>query len=274
MIFQYMGTAASEGIPAMFCQCRLCRTAAKNGGKDIRARSGGIINGKVMIDYSPDIYFHKIRFNLDLGNVEALFFTHSHSDHCAMRQLEFRKLGALCILEENRPPLKVFGNEAVGKMFEEEGFNNAGDSLEFTEMKLYQRYEAGNVAVTPMRATHDLSQTCMIFLIEHKGKRMIYGNDTGYFKDDVFDFLEGKRLDYVSLDCTSGLGKEGNNHMGLVDCVSIKNELIKRNSADNSTTFVITHFAHGGVDVIHEKLERGASKENFLVAYDGMTVNI
>ena len=36
MKLQYLGTAAAEGMPAVFCQCPICREAARPGGKDLR----------------------------------------------------------------------------------------------------------------------------------------------------------------------------------------------------------------------------------------------
>ena len=33
MKLQYLGTAAAEGWPALFCQCESCRVSAEKGGK-------------------------------------------------------------------------------------------------------------------------------------------------------------------------------------------------------------------------------------------------
>lgn len=61
MIFRYMGTAAAEGIPALFCQCDVCRRAAEAGGRNIRGRSGAMINGKILIDFPADMFSYKVR---------------------------------------------------------------------------------------------------------------------------------------------------------------------------------------------------------------------
>lgn len=34
MKIKYLGTAAAERIPAMFCKCDVCRAARENGGRD------------------------------------------------------------------------------------------------------------------------------------------------------------------------------------------------------------------------------------------------
>ena len=51
---QILGSAAAEGIPAIFCNCRVCTEAWKNGGKDIRMRAAYKLNDEVRIDFGPD----------------------------------------------------------------------------------------------------------------------------------------------------------------------------------------------------------------------------
>ena len=81
MKLMYLGTAAAEGVPAVFCQCSNCREAMRRGGKDIRFRSGALVNDHILIDFSPDLYAAKLRFQLDLGDVRSVLVTHAHMDH-------------------------------------------------------------------------------------------------------------------------------------------------------------------------------------------------
>ena len=69
MKFQYLGTAAAEGIPALFCDCEICREASLRGGKELRMRSGALVNDQLLIDLSPDLFAAKLQFNLDLSKV-------------------------------------------------------------------------------------------------------------------------------------------------------------------------------------------------------------
>ncbi len=39
MKLKYLGTAAAEGIPALFCNCKHCASARELSGKNIRTRS-------------------------------------------------------------------------------------------------------------------------------------------------------------------------------------------------------------------------------------------
>ena len=44
MKIKYLGTAAAEGIPAIFCECANCKRPRMLGGKNIRTRSQAIID--------------------------------------------------------------------------------------------------------------------------------------------------------------------------------------------------------------------------------------
>ncbi len=49
MKIKYLGTAAAEGIPAIFCECKICKKARELGGKNIRTRSQALINDDLFI---------------------------------------------------------------------------------------------------------------------------------------------------------------------------------------------------------------------------------
>jgi phosphoribosyl 1,2-cyclic phosphate phosphodiesterase len=46
----FNGTAAAEGFPAVFCECKYCKKARELGGKNIRTRSSCLINEEYLID--------------------------------------------------------------------------------------------------------------------------------------------------------------------------------------------------------------------------------
>ena len=58
MKLKYLGTAAAEGIPGMFCNCRVCRNALEVRGKEIKTRSQALLDDKLLIDFPPDTYLH------------------------------------------------------------------------------------------------------------------------------------------------------------------------------------------------------------------------
>ena len=56
MKFRFLGTAAAEGIPALFCECAVCKEAREKGGRHIRTRSQALIDDDLLIDFNADSY--------------------------------------------------------------------------------------------------------------------------------------------------------------------------------------------------------------------------
>ena len=85
------------------------------------------------------------------------------------------------------------------------------------------------------------------------------------------EFLTGKRLDIVSLDCTNAkLNANYVGHMGAIDNLRMRDKLIAAGAADEKTVFVANHFSHNGM-LPHEELEK--LMPGFIVAYDGMRLS-
>ena len=47
----FLGTAAAEGYPAIFCQCANCHQARLLGGRNLRHRSALLVNDDLLIDF-------------------------------------------------------------------------------------------------------------------------------------------------------------------------------------------------------------------------------
>ena len=82
MKIKILGSAAAEGWPALFCECECCKIARQRMGKDLRRRTAYLLNDDILVDFGPDAYWQVIQFEIDLLKVGAIFYTHSHSDHC------------------------------------------------------------------------------------------------------------------------------------------------------------------------------------------------
>ena len=53
MKIRYLGTAAAEGWPALFCSCPICTKARAQGGKNLRTRTQAILDGELLLDFPP-----------------------------------------------------------------------------------------------------------------------------------------------------------------------------------------------------------------------------
>lgn len=277
MKIQYLGTAAAEGIPALFCQCRLCKEAGRLGGKNIRTRAGALINDQILIDLTPDIYFHKLKYGLDLSAIQGLVVTHSHTDHFDSAELTRRSTGNYCHIKE-KEPLAVYGNEKV-LMLAEEGFSlefgcREDPSVTYHKVRPYESFTIAGVEFTPLPAVHDQAEQCFVYLISQGGKNLLYGNDTGLWKKEAFDFLKDIPLDMVSLDCTFGPVECGSpSHMGFRENGQFLKELKDRGCVKENTMVFANHFSHN-CGMNQEQLEKEGETWGIVPAYDGLTVEL
>ncbi|MEK5395358.1 MBL fold metallo-hydrolase [Paenibacillus sp. FSL K6-2859] len=277
MEFMYLGTGASEGYPALFCQCERCSMAMELGGKNIRARTGALINSDLLLDFSPDMYMNKLRYKLDLGQVNHLIVTHSHTDHFAAAELMMRHEHWYCQLQESGKKLHIYGNETVEETMKsalryDYGTDTIEDPFyEFHIIQPFMPFTLGEVTVTALPAHHKPDEHCFIYLLEQNNTRFLYGNDSGVFNDVTFNYLRDKHLDVVSLDCNYGLEDRYDYHMGISGCRIVREKLFDQNSCDTSTSFILTHFSHYSAE-LHDTLVKNTAEENFIISYDGMKV--
>ena len=267
MYITYLGTAASEGAPAIFCECEHCRYARTAGGKEIRTRSGAIIDGALKIDFGPDSYAQSLRFGVSYEAVEHVLITHSHGDHFVPSQLGCSKEP----FAHRSRKLTVYGDARVGA----ELLPHCKDGvLEFVQLTPFVTYEIGGYQVTPLEAVHAIGsgEEPLFYLIEKDGKRILYAHDTDIFTDADMAFLKNKRMDLISLDCTNGvLDLEYIGHMGINDNLKMRGMLIANGTADENTTFIANHFSHNGL-ASYEEMEKRLP--GFRVSYDGVTVKV
>ena len=81
MRIKFLGTGASEGIPSLFCNCPVCKNARKEGGRELRSRSGVLLDNDLLIDFSNDMLMNAMRYGIDCTAIRNILISHSHSDH-------------------------------------------------------------------------------------------------------------------------------------------------------------------------------------------------
>lgn len=119
MKLTFLGTAAAEGYPAIWCRCERCETARARGGPNLRFRSSLLLNDDLLIDPGPDLVAASIRHGLALAEVQAILVTHLHDDHLDPTAIYWRGSGFAM------PPLpeaQLYGTAAsVARLHDREG---------------------------------------------------------------------------------------------------------------------------------------------------------
>ncbi len=269
-----LGTAAAEGIPALGCDCRVCHTARERGGKNIRSRSGALIDNTLKIDFCPDTLYHIHRERLNPTDWRWLVFTHSHHDHCAGEELQY-------LLPGFAPPetarnLKIFGNAAV-KAKVEGIVSYTGMRLECNLIRAFETCSLGDYTLTPIRATHFTEvpdEEVLNLVIERNGRRLLYACDTGWYPPETWDFLTGVELDLAILECSFGfLPSDYSGHLDIEKCVQMVSALRKQGTLRADSRVVLTHFSHNG-GALHEELEARAKPHGIEIGWDGMRIEL
>lgn len=278
MKIKYFGTAAYEGIPALFCGCESCKRAMALGGKNLRTRAQALINEEFLMDFNADTVAHYQKYKYDASKVKYCLITHSHSDHFYPNDIT---MFAEPEYSHFVPHIDFYAATSaytqLCKTFSSEYADKTRANL--FEVKAGDLLTAGKNKILVLKADHAESTTPVIYAIEDgDGKRILYANDTGVFTADVIaDMKRLGRFDIVSLDCTGAFAPEGweRGHMSLRANGLMKDLLIKEGLADEQTKFVVTHFTHNqlhGHD--HEELCEAAAKYGFITAYDGFELEV
>ena len=272
----YLGTAAAEGWPALFCRCEYCLKALKAGGKNLRTRSQAMINDDLLLDFPADSFDHMIRNGLDFSAVRTLLITHSHLDHFAPPDLHLRNT-AYYAHNLTSPVLDLYANERVLEKLEAEcrlrPEEPTADGLTAHLVKAYEPFVSGRYTVTPLRAYHALEENALNYVISDGEKTVLYLHDTGMLYDDVYVYLKEHRIraDLISYDCTYVALPSGGGHMGLDSCPAVRAKLEEIGVSGPETVSVINHFSHNG-KLIYDELVPVAEKLGFLTSYDGMVI--
>lgn len=274
MILQYLGTAAAEGTPALFCDCEICRVSRARGGRHVRTRSQSIIDGKLLIDFPCDTLAHLNRENLDLCRIRSCLITHVHQDHFYPHDMTYARNGF------SHPPkgysFTVYGSEDILPEMAQVTRETEG-VVRAREVRPFAPFRAEEYLVTALPANHG-TQHPYVYLISDGRKTILYAHDTGELPRETLGYLaeSGVKLDYVSLDCTEGAEDEVpyGTHMCLGSNVRCREELKKLGAANEKTVFTLNHFSHNGLRSAYDEFTAEAGALGFLVSFDGMRVEI
>ncbi len=282
------GSAAAEGIPALFCDCRVCRQARKNGGKDLRMRAGYMLGDAVRIDWCPDSYAQELKFGLDSSRLRHIFVTHSHEDHLVPDSLDYRRDGFSVVPDDSI--LNLYGDPgAIRKLYryfwdfgKSIGFNGSFDKWRMRTVQLepFAPVELPDTDMTfwPLLAKHMTESqfdTPFIYAIRWGTSYLMIANDTGVFPEETWKWLEGfgHRFHTVIADCTGGVGSYDCGHMCGKYTVEVKNRLASMSRIDDRTGYFINHFSHNG-HAVHAELESFYAPYGIIPCWDGMTVDL
>lgn len=272
MKIKYLGTSAAEGLPALFCECEICKRARITKGKNVRSRSQVLVNDDLLIDYPPDSFYHFVNNDVDFTKIHNLIISHAHEDH--FYPLDFEYFLSGFSVPEKCLPFTIYGSVDIQKPLEFYLNHERNQGLHYLSIEPYKEYKVGNYKVTPLVASHGTEHP-YIYIVSDGVKEFLYCHDTGLLKEEVFEYLKTSKhhFDLISIDCNVGDAEmPWNNHMNLKMDKETVDKFIEVGCADDKTKVIVSHFSHNGGHVLYEDMVKVAGKYGFDVSYDGMEI--
>lgn len=274
MRLQFLGSAACESIPGLWCECESCQLATKLGGKNIRRRTAYLVDDHTLVDFGPDANWQVKEFHINLAKVERLLVTHSHADHFSPVELLWRRAA---VTPSNRQ-LRLFCNEAVLGDLEDRihlaGLNSCSD-LRIEPMVLQPGVPVidGKLEILPIHASHGEGECAFNYVLSEAGRNILIANDTGWWPEESWELLRGRKLDVAVIEMSYGIQLPGaferGKHLGAQSAIAFRDRLAELGAVDSSTRVAMTHISHL-IGVSHEELEDYFRPYGIEVGYDGL----
>ena len=248
---QFLGTCACDFSP------RLKTDLKDKFDKDCRRSSALLLDGKYLIDCGVHTVESLRIAGVDTSLITDVLITHTHLDHYNEDNIKELACG-------RSVPLRVWLREGA----QPKDLGNA--DVHYTEQ--FKPYTIGDLSLTAIPANHDPNATPQHFIIEYKGKKLYYGCDGGWFKNESFIFLKKAGLDLAVIDCTVG-NYDGDFRIGEHNSIPMVKmmlpSLLTTGAIKKDTKIILSHLAPS-LHESHEKTEAIAAEFGATVAYDGM----
>jgi len=196
-------------------------------------------NGSVLLDCGADAPHRMAAENLDWLNLDAIWISHLHLDHCGGLAPFLFGLRHAPGIEQRTKALKIFACEGVEKLLRsiDESHNYKLFQQRFPiEIQEFPADEGKSFEMIPGLQAETLPtphrrESLAIRLADENGKTVVYTSDTGY-SDDVARFA--RSADLLILECSFYRDKPIATHLELAEAMSMAQIAEPR-------TLVLTH---------------------------------
>lgn len=271
MKVRLLGTGAADGLPAIFCDCRLCESARELGGKDIRSRSSALVDGSLKIDLGPDTLCQIHQFRLNPTDWEYVLYTHSDDDHFAVRELQYLLPP---FVNGRAAKFQIGANDTVlGRIATE---LKGSDVIRTFRLSSFQTSQLGKYKVTGIRAKHLDEEDALNLIVDDGDKKLLYATDTGWWADPTWRFMESldAPLDLLVVDCSHGCKDiDYCGHLDIGGVIRMRERLVKAGALTAKSRIVSTHHGHNG-GLTHAELSEALNPHGIEVGFDGLEISL
>ncbi|AHC38978.1 MBL fold metallo-hydrolase [Ehrlichia muris] len=258
-----LGCGSSGGVPIVGCKCDACSSSVRYNK---RMRSSILVESKdtqLLVDTTPDLRFQALQNNL--SSVDAVLYTHFHSDHCdGISDLQpfvpkhglnsipiYSDMNTLCLLTASN-----------SYFFIPSAYTSTWKRCHHLTVNViyhYKEFTIKDFRILAIRQLHGISDSNG-FIFNDK---VAYCTDVQSFPEESCKFLYNKKI--LILGCLKYDASFAHSHVDL--CL----DWIKEFKPEIA---VLTHMSHyleyySLVDYV-----RSHSKDNIIVGYDGLQLNV
>lgn len=254
MKITFLGTGTSQGIPIIGSNHPVCKSTDP---KDKRLRVSILISSSkknLVVDCGPDFRQQMLQHNVT--HMDALLFTHEHSDHTAglddIRPFFFRQ-GDIPIYAHKR----VIGEleRRFDYIFQKENKYPGAPNVQINEVQNNKTFKLGDILVTPINVSH--------------GGLQVFGyrfNNFAYLTDvKTIAKEEKEKLKDLDVIVVNALREEPHySHFNLEEALEFIAEVKPKKA-------YFTHISH--LLGFHAEVEKKLP-ENIHLAYDGLQLDL
>lgn len=275
MKVKLLGSAAAEGVPALWCECDACAYARTHKGKDIRCRTSYLIDDDTLVDFGLDTYAQTLRFDIDLTKIKRVILTHSHKDHLNVTDLlMWRHPGGF---SDVRHDIEIYANATCfGRMKDELPNSPETYCCKANRITAGVPVESENMRILPIEASHaGPEEEALNYVLGRGDKKVLIANDTGFWAEPSWELIRGVELDAAIIECTGACARAdmGSGHLGWRTAIEFRDRLRSLGAINDRTQVFVNHFSHNGAP-IHENMEKIFTPQDIKVGYDGLEIDI
>ncbi len=244
--------------------------------RDARRSTAVLLDGHLLIDCG-DWILEELRIaKVKSYQIDRVLISHSHADH-------FRPEYLCEIARQAGHPIDVYANEDILRILEERGRITSGGqwlvphALRAEPVPSVVQFDGWTL--TPLRSNHQTGipgEQTMHFLLEKDGRSLFYGTDGAWLPCTTAKYLFGRELNGYLFDATCGDYEDDyrifeHNTIPMIRMIVTVMRQQKVFAPD--AKLILTHLAPS-LHKSHAETVEIAAKDNLLVSYDGMELDI